>query len=96
MDAFLRWLSSGAAYYLIALSWLASAIYFGVKARGLSPDNSGCYLAISTTVFTMIGGAIGLLLFKEQFPWYIVTSFAGAIVGPMLVIRTFKSGKRKY
>ncbi len=99
-DVFFRWLSSGGAYGLIAFLWLLVAIFFFFKARTLGKDqksgNDGCYLSISTTVFTMIGGAIGLLFFQNSFPWYIITSTAGSIVAPWLVCRKFTSGKRKY
>jgi hypothetical protein len=96
----LTWLSSGGAYYLVAILWLICAIFFGFKSRQAGRDkgseNDGCYLTISTTVFVMIGGAIGLLFFQKFFPWFIFTSLAGAIVAPMLAIRTFRSGRRKY
>ncbi len=99
-DNVLAWLSSGGAYYLIAFLWLITAVAFGAKAReiGIEKDskNDGCYLMVSTTVFVMMGGAIGLLLFQKLFPWYIITSWIGSALGPMLAIRTFKFGKRKY
>jgi len=95
-----RWLSSGGAYELIAFLWLLSALFFIGRAksigRQLSTSNDGCYLMISTTIFTMIGGAIGLLLFQKFFPWFILTSLIGAVIAPMMVIRVFRTGKRKY
>ena len=99
-DVLYRWLSSGGAYYLIALLWFFTAIGFGIHARAIgkakNSANDGCYLTISTTVFVMIGGAIGMLLFQKFFPWFILTSFAGCVLAPWFVCRTFRSGKRKY
>jgi hypothetical protein len=99
-NAIFRWLSSGGAYFLLAIIWLTCIIVFGFKARQAGRDknssNDGCYLVISTTVFVLTGGAIGLYLFQSFFPWYILTSLAGAIAGPSLAIRTFRNGKRKY
>ena len=96
----LNWLSSGGAYWLIAALWLICAVVFARRAKHAGADdgnaNNGCYLTISTTVFVAFGGAIGLWLFKDFFPWYILTSLAGAIIAPTLVIKKFKSGKRKY
>jgi hypothetical protein len=80
--------------------WLASATFFALKANKIGKQkqssNDGCYLQISTTVFTMIGGSIGLLIFQAQFPWYILTSLVGCVLVPWLVCRVFIRGKRKY
>lgn len=94
------WLSSGGAYLIIWVSWVVIAIFFASVARNIgrqkNSNNDGCLLTISTTVFVLIGGAIGLLLFNKFFPWFIFTSILGAILAPWLVIRTFKRGKQKY
>ena len=99
-DNTLAWLSSSGAYWIITLLWIITIIVFVGKAKEAGnlegSSNSGCYLMISTTIFVGIGGSIGLVLFQKFFPWYILTALAGGIIAPALVIRTFKSGKRKY
>jgi uncharacterized membrane protein HdeD (DUF308 family) len=99
-DKLILWLSSGGAYYVIGILWLICGISFAIKARQTGRDevnpNDGCYLMVSSLVFVLIGGAIGLVLFQPFFPWYIFTSLAGAIIAPIIVRRKFLSGKRKY
>jgi hypothetical protein len=94
------WLSSGGAYLIIGISWLVRAIFFSSIARNVgrqkNSSNDGCLLTISTTVFVLIGGAIGLLVFNKYFPWFIFTSILGSLLAPWLVVRTFKRGKQKY
>ncbi len=97
-DKLILWLSSGGAYAVIGVLWLICAITFAIKARQTGHEsgnsNDGCYLMVSSLVFVIIGGAIGLLLFQPFFPWYIFTSLAGAIRAPILVRRKFLNGIR--
>lgn len=99
-DVSYNWLSSGGAYTIIFVVWIVSAIFFAAVSRSVAREknspNDGCLLTISTTVFVLIGGAIGLLLFNKFFPWFIFSSSLGAILGPLLAVRSFKYGKRKY
>jgi hypothetical protein len=99
-DKLILWLTSGGAYAVVACLWLICMVVFAVKAKKTGQENvgsnDGCYLMISSVVFVVIGGALGLLLFQPFFPWYIFTSLAGAIIAPTLVRRKFLSGKRKY
>ncbi len=99
-DVSYNWLSSGGAYKLLFLIWIASAVFFAFVARNVgrakNSPNDGCLLGIATTVFTFIGGAIGLLLINKLFPWFILTSVAGSILAPALTIRTFQRGRAKY
>ncbi|MBS1725586.1 MAG: hypothetical protein JST51_02615 [Armatimonadetes bacterium] len=99
-DVSYNWLSSGGAYILIFSIWFLSALFFAIMAFGIGREKQssgdGCLLMISTTVFVGIGGAIGLMLLRSFFPWFIFSSAIGAIVAPMLVVRTFKHGKRRY
>ncbi len=99
-DVSYNWLSSGGAYYVIFTIWILSAIYFGFMARSIGRErntpNDGCLLAISTTVFVFIGGAIGLLILNKFFPWFIFSSSLGAILGPMFAVKTFRRGRQKY
>lgn len=97
-DVSYNWLSSGGAYFLLALVWISSSIFFGFYAARIGRDknsrNDGCLLIICTTVFVFTGGAVGIFL--APFPWFIFTSTAGAIIAPMLACRIFLKGKMKY
>ena len=99
-DVSYNWLSSGGAYTILFVVWFLCAVFFAIVARSIGREkntpNDGCLLTVTTTVFVLTGGALGLLLLNKFFPWFIFSSTAGAIIAPWLAIRKFKTGRRRY
>jgi hypothetical protein len=82
------WLATGGSYWIIGGAWFLSALFFaltGMRAGKVTGNESdGCLLAICCILLALTGGGIGLYagLFWVAYPYFIVTSLAGAIVFP--------------
>ncbi|MER3496450.1 MAG: hypothetical protein C4320_06490, partial [Armatimonadota bacterium] len=61
--------------------------YAARLGRRYDAPNDGCLLGFACVMLTLIGGAIGLL--TVGFPWYILTSAAGAVLMPGLACLIF-------
>jgi hypothetical protein len=82
------WLAEGGTFYVIGLAWAVSAAFFAyvgyLLGRAYGGDSDGCLLLISNVILTLCGGGIGLVLMLRQYPVFVFTSIAGAVIFPAI------------
>ena len=80
------WLASGGAYWVIGGSWVVIAGFYYYIAervgRATRTENDGCILGIMNIMLTIFGGGTGLLIFRDQYPAFIIASMFGALIFP--------------
>lgn len=80
------WLSAGGAYFVIGTTWVVIATFYyfaGDKiGRAANAENDGCLLGIMNILLTILGGAAGLLIFRDHYPAFVAASMFGALILP--------------
>lgn len=79
-------MSAGGAYFVIGTTWVVIAIFFYFAGdrigRAANAENDGCLLGIMNIILTIVGGAAGLLLFRDHYPAFVAASMFGALILP--------------
>src|SRR5688572_22765475 len=63
--------------------------------KTLRSENDGCLVAIGNVVLAFFGGGLGFLLLINYFPYFILSSMAGAIAFRALATNAFIRRARK-
>lgn len=93
-----QWLAAGGAYGTLGVLWIVTAVayamYAGRLGRRFDAPNDGCLLGFACQVLLITGGAVGLRL--AEFPWFILTAAAGAVLTPGLACLIFARRMRRW